>query len=272
MVERLKAAIEKARAHRETEATRSPVPTTPSSLKQSDWAALTPFVMTPLHCERHHLLVGESSDPIASLLDTFRTRLLKQCHGLRWTRIGVTSAHKSAGKTLITVNLGFSFARRPDVHTLVVDLDMRAPAVARRLGIEDAEPLCTALRGDTDPISHVRCFEGRLAFCLNGQAERHSARLLHSASAPKALDTLINGLRPTLTLFDMPPLLGGDDALASLEMLDGVILVVDATTTSPRQVEECLKALGNGERMLGVLINRAEGRVTEAYAYGPEAA
>ena len=64
-----------------------------------------------------------------------RTQVLQRArtHGL--TTLGVVSAVNGEGKTLTAVNLALSLAAEPNQTVLLLDLDLRRPAVARTLGL-----------------------------------------------------------------------------------------------------------------------------------------
>jgi len=57
-------------------------------------------------------------------------------------------------------------------------------------------------------------------------------------------------------LFDMPPLLAGDDALAFIGHVDCVLLVAAAETSTIEEVDTCERELAAHTNVLGVVLNK----------------
>ena len=73
--------------------------------------------------------------------------------------------------------------------------------------------------------------------------------------------------RPNVVIFDLPPMLTGDDVLAFLPNVDGVLLVVGGGETRAREIEECERLMADHTNFLGVVLNKAEGSSTSPYRY-----
>ena len=57
-------------------------------------------------------------------------------------------------------------------------------------------------------------------------------------------------------IFDMPPLLVGDDALAFIGHVDCVLLVAAAETTTIKEIDTCERELAAHTNVLGVVLNK----------------
>src|ERR1700731_4569875 len=64
-----------------------------------------------------------------------RTQVLQRSRANGLSTVGVVSAVNGEGKTLTAINLALSLAAEPNQTVLLVDLDLRRPAVARTLGL-----------------------------------------------------------------------------------------------------------------------------------------
>src|SRR5207302_11261988 len=75
-------------------------------------------------------------DPTAFEADQYRTLryVLEQLHATKRV-IAVTSPIAGDGKTTTAVNLAGALAHAPEARILVVDLDLRTPSLANRLGL-----------------------------------------------------------------------------------------------------------------------------------------
>ena len=79
---------------------------------------------------------------------------------------------------------------------------------------------------------------------------------------------MIATFAPDIVIYDLPPLLVGDDALAFMRNLDAALLVIAAGETRPYEVEECEAMLSEETNFLGVLLNKVERGAGSDYYYG----
>lgn len=276
MVEKLKAAIEKAREQRAAGA-----PGLATGLaahgatarvvapNADAWAGLAAFEPAPEHLVRNRIVTRAKDDISHLAFDVLRTRLLKACREHGWTRVAVTSPSKACGKSTVTANLAFSFARQPDTRVLIVDADLRAPQMASVLGFDGDAFLADFLTGMTAPQSPLRRIGDNLAIAFNTVRRRDSAEVLQSPSTNAVMKEMARALAPDMILLDMPPLLQSDDVIAALPLVDAVMLVVAANHTTPAQIEECERLLGKATPFLGVVLNkcREQSSVSSYYEY-----
>ncbi|MEM8849563.1 MAG: chromosome partitioning ATPase-like protein, partial [Pseudomonadota bacterium] len=68
-------------------------------------------------------------------------------------------------------------------------------------------------------------------------------------------------------LFDLPPLMVSDDALAFLPLADCALMIAAAEQSSLRQVDNCEKEIAAQTAMLGVVLNRCA-QPGPGYGYG----
>lgn len=281
MVERLKIALAKARAAREKAAgnpeqsgTAVAIPSLSQAERQQwgeastvGWEELDPIELDPAHLERHRIITLSRRDPAHVAFDVLRTRLLRafQKHG--WTRLGITAPDKGCGKTFVSANLALSLSRQPDIRAVLMDLDLRAPGLAKVLGIRNAEPLSWFLQGDVPATKYLRRIGRNLALGVNSEGVRDAAELLLAPQSVMALDTIRETLVPDVIIYDLPPMLTTDDVLGFLPQLDCVLLVVGGGQTRPEQVTECERMLADQTHLLGVLLNQAEGANSTRYGY-----
>ncbi len=240
---------------------------------EAAWAALPALALDPRHLRRHRVVTAQRSDPAHGAFDVLRTRVLGEMERRGWRRLGITSPTKGCGKTFTAVNLAVTLSRLTTVRTLLLDLDLRRPSVASLLGATRPGPLGDVLRGLVPParaLLRVGSSElqlGRLALGLNGRPEPFAAELFRDARAAAALAEAEAALRPSLTIFDLPPALAQDDVLALRPHYDALLLVAGGGQTTPRELKEAARRLGPDVPILGVVLNKAEGEEVEDYAY-----
>lgn len=277
MVERLKAAIEKARAEREAlhDDPASPVRATAekSATEKSAaerptgdaWSRLPEIALSEERLRRERIVAHEKRSPANISFDILRTRLYKVCRDNGWKRIAVTSPTKGCGKSFVSTNLALSFARHEQCRTVLIDLDLRAPQLAHILGQKGEYDIRRFLLGETAPETYFNRVGGNLAVGLNSRTVSNSSELLQSAATGLALGGMIKAFRPEIVICDMPPLLVSDDVIALLPNIDCVLLVAGAGQTRARDIAACEQALPEGSNFLGVVMNKSRDDARELY-------
>ncbi|QIE57638.1 CpsD/CapB family tyrosine-protein kinase [Pikeienuella piscinae] len=287
MVERLKHAIEKARALREAQAAEQPAagvaaaprPSSPAAsapagssaaVSETDafWSSLRELELRPERLHRSRIVTHDKSDLAHIPFDLLRTRLMKVLRDNGWRRVAITSPTKGCGKTLVAANLAFSLARQPDYRTLLIDMDLKAPEMARILGQKEASPLAWLLSGRTQPEAALMRVGMNLALGLNGERVRDSTEMIQDEKTVSLLASITERLDPDVVIYDLPPLLVSDDAIAFVQHVDCVLLVAAAGQTTAKDIESCERMFAGQVNFLGVLLNKAEDGVNrKAYEY-----
>jgi len=209
---------------------------------------------------KESLLIREttagSGDPVTASFDTLRTRLLKILHSNGLHRVAIVSPTRGCGATFSAVRLAQSLARVPGSRTVLLDLNQRRPGIAAALDMPGIGDMRGFLTGQVLPQDHIVRAGPTLAVGLAQDADPEAGHLLHGDICALAVGDLMDRLSPDVLLCDLPPLLEHDDLLAFLPQVDGVLLVADATTTSPDHIAACEKALVGETRVLGVILNQ----------------
>lgn len=219
------------------------------------WKSL-PMLRTDQALMRRNRIVAFEGGHEAATFDVMRTRLLQQMRANKWRRLAITSPSAGCGKTTTSLNLAFSLARQSDQRMLLAEVDLRRPAMARMLGLKGPHSFAHVLEGTAMLADNATRYGSNLAFATNHDPYRNPAELLHGPTVGPALAAIEAQFDPTVTIFDMPPLLVGDDALAFLGHVDCVLLVVAAETTTIEEVDTCERDLAAHTNVVGVILNK----------------
>ena len=148
-------------------------------------------------------------------------------------------------------------ARGPNARVLLIDADMRRPAVARHLELPGADDagLAEALGGDGKTLDDVvRRVDGAdgLAVVPAGSATEGVHELLRS---PR-FDRLLQEARGAydFVVLDTPPLIPVCDAAVLSRLVDGLLVVVSAHGTTRKLLGEALSLLDES-KTLGIVFN-----------------
>lgn len=273
MVERLKAAIEKARQQREGNkaspvatapvASVLPVRTSPDSAQA--WLAMEPFEPDPKTLEAQRVVTFQRVDTAHTVFNILRTRLIKVCRDNGWRRIVITSATKHCGKTTVCANLGGSFAHQKNIRTVLLDLDLRNSRLHRALGFEGERHIEAVVDGSIPLEKAILRIDSNLAALLNTAPVAGSAEMLQSEALVTMLDTIDRMFEPDIVLIDTPPVLVADDVLGLLPHVDAVILVVGAGETTAKDVMDAEQLLNSNAPFLGIVMNKVSEDMSEKY-------
>lgn len=207
--------------------------------------------------ERERIVTRHKTNPAHIVFDNLRTRLLRALDVHKWTRIAVTSPTKGCGKTMVSANLAFSLARQPEVNTMLLDMDLLAPSIARRLGIVERLNIEDLLTGATPADRYLRRIGSNLALGLNHQPVIDSAELMQSKRTAGLLANMLAIYRPRVVIYDLPPMLVSDDVIAFLPNVDAVLMIAAAGHTRPAEISECERIIAEHSNFLGILLNKS---------------
>ncbi len=180
----------------------------------------------------------------------------------------VTSSLAGEGKTTISSNLALTLAAAGR-RVLLIDADLRRPAIDRYLGIEGGAGLTNVLVDNTMLEDLVQPWgTSGLSVLASGPLPPNPSELLNGA----AMDTLMEKVRRQydITIIDTPPLGSVTDAAVLAAKADGAILAVRYGSTQRDDLFYALDALERVDaRVLGTLLTMiTSGKKTRSGYYG----
>ena len=177
--------------------------------------------------------------------------------GRRLQVIAVTSPAAGEGKTLTAINLAGALARGGDAaRVLLIDADLRRPAVARQLAIDDdAKGLTEVVENAAATIDSVTQKLKPYNLSVVPAGTRNGA--VHHILRSSRLDVVLAEARQRydFVVLDTPPLLPVFDSALLANAVDGVLMVVAANQTPRKLLGEALNLL-DPAKVLGIVFNR----------------
>lgn len=185
-----------------------------------------------------------------------RTRIAQSENGRSFRALLITSPAQGDGKTITALNLAIAMAQEFHRRVLLVDGDLRHPALHRLLGIPGRPGLSDVLTG-TAPLDDalVSIPEYRLTVLPAGNAVDRTTELLGSAEMRRLVDTLRTHF--DRIVFDTPPAAPLADVSVLAPLVDGVLLVVRAGRTQRPAIDRAVEDI-EPSRMLGLVLNDVE--------------
>ncbi len=232
------------------------------------WESLSAVTLNEAALNGKGLFPNPQQSKATSYFDILRTRLLHAMQERGWKRIAITSPTHGCGKTFVAANLALSLARRPSSKTVLLDMELRQPGLAKLFGLTDIGTIRDFLNGDQPLESQFKRVGRTLALGLNDTAMPDASEMLHEPSTAASLASMMTQLDPEMVIIDAPPTLVNDDVLALLPQVDAVLLVVDGTKTTAEEVRACERLFIDHCPLMGVVLNRAQDRSLRRYGYG----
>ncbi|MGH9430391.1 MAG: GumC family protein [Terriglobia bacterium] len=181
----------------------------------------------------------------------------------------ITSALPSEGKTTAAVNLGAALASLGK-SVVLVDCDMRRPAVHRSAGVENRPGFVQCLTGHVELAEALLPVPGVANFSVIpcGPIPPNPAEVLSSQLTAELLRKLRGQFE--FVLVDSPPILSVADSRILATLTDAAILITRAHSTPYDVVRRARSLLyGAGSRILGVALNAVDfERTGYGYASG----
>ncbi len=212
----------------------------------------------------HRLLVGtahlasvdEPHGQAAEAYRTLRTNLLAVCRESKAKTILITSARQGEGKTSTAANLAVALAQAGR-SVVLISADLRNPRVHAVFGIGNEQGLGQVLEG-TLPLDEaiVETDLADLRILPSGPVDAvdEPVELLQSG---RMGDVLQECCRSDFVIVDGPPIFPVADSLVLADLVDGVLFVTDAQSSTQASVAQSRRQIHQvGGRILGGILNR----------------
>jgi capsular exopolysaccharide synthesis family protein len=186
---------------------------------------------------------------------SLRTRLARAENSGALRVLIVTSPGKGDGKSLTAANLALTMAQEFQHRVLLLDADLRQPAVHTLFGVSSQPGLSDVLMGGASiDEALVAIPDHHLTVLPAGAIPSHPAELLGSAGMRRVVDTL--RARFDRIILDMPPVAPLADVHIALPHAQGLLLIVRAGITPKPAIERALDGL-DMTKVLGLVLNEA---------------
>lgn len=200
-------------------------------------------------------------DPISFAAEQYRTlrHIVEQAHRAeKLTILAVSAPSIGDGKTTTAINLAGALAQGSEARVLLMDGDLRRPAVTSRLALDHARPaLVDAILDPTLTLVDVvqLCPPFNLSVLPAGPQTASPYELLKSPRLGQLLEEA--RLQYDYVVIDTPPLVPVPDCRIIAKHVDGFVLVVTAHKTRIKLFDEGLRVLGSS-KVFGVIFNGSD--------------
>lgn len=183
-------------------------------------------------------------------------------------KICFTSANKSEGKTVTSVNIAIALAQQVNTRVLIIDCDLRRPQIHNVLSIEFAPGLTNFLNGECSKEDILRSTKINNLYAITyGAVPPNPSELLSSASMIEFVKELEKEF--DYIIFDTPPVGVVIDSLPLVKQSDGVVLVIKHNSTTYPDLKKVIETINrNSGKILGVIVNNVDSVRSHKYGKG----
>jgi len=182
--------------------------------------------------------------------------------------IGVTSANRSEGKSTTVCNLANIYAEKGK-KVCIVNLDIRRPSLYKILKVKNVVGVVEYVRGEAD-LSKVIQHSGKIDVIAAGSKTPFPAKIIQ---APE-MKELISILREKYdyVILDTTPLLAVSDALYTVPLVDGFLMVCTQHETRKRTLVAAVELLNHAKaNIIGIVMTKVteySSGENDGYGYG----
>lgn len=208
--------------------------------------------------EANRIIHPGSPGPAAAAFRMLRTQVLQRMDANGWRSLAVFSPTASDGKTTTAINLAVSLANDRHHTVLLVDFDFKHPTLAGRLGLAPEFSAEDALSGRApieDCLYHPEGFERFVVLPARGQIP-HSSEMLAGPRSRELVAELRLRYPDRIVVFDLPPVLAADDALAFAPLVECGLVVAAEGRTRRNDLVRAIELL-HKTPLVGTVLNRA---------------
>jgi capsular exopolysaccharide synthesis family protein len=199
------------------------------------------------------VLVSDPTSPAADAYRRLRVNLMAAGQEAPLQVLLVAAAGPDPDKSGTVANLAIAFAR-VDKRVILVDCDLRHPALHTLLGLPNDAGVTSVLDGDVAAGLPLQPTEiPNLSVLTSGPPVQAPS----DSIASPAMAGLIARLRQEadLVLFDAPPVVLATDAMELATQVDGVLLTVSAGRTKRDDAQRAVHLLKRvGARLVGTAL------------------
>lgn len=185
--------------------------------------------------------LADPKSPLSESYNSLRSALLySTAAGLPRT-ILVSSSQPSEGKTTTSCELARGFARMGR-KVLLVDVDLRRPALHRQLAVPNSTGLSTLLTMQKEVAEVVQASGyDNLHIITSGPIPPSPTELIASPQMERLMAELAEQF--DVVIFDSPPILGLADAPMLAGLVDGVVFIVESGRARRGSLKASLRRL-----------------------------
>lgn len=196
------------------------------------------------------------SEEIVAAYKVLRTRLLQKLKTNKWNSFGVTSARQGQGTTLSAINIAITLAQEHTHSVLLVDFNLRRPNICNTLGITPEFGIENYLFDDVS-LDKILINPGmdKLVILPCKDPIEDASELMSTPRVTEMVEELRSRYPNRVVIFDLPPVIEGDEVISFCPYIDALLLVIKENGTKKDDIALMADML-KGVPILGSVLNQ----------------
>ena len=263
-MEKLQAALEKARLKRGGGTAAMPTQTAPQRTPRAQnarsenvdalWSSIPSVALQDSALLRHRIVTRNASEE-STPFDILRTKIILQMQQHGWSRLAVTSPLPQSGKTTTACNLALGLGRQNNLRAMLFDMDLSSPSVHKSFELEPRDSIKRFLTGDISFEDQATRIGENVIASMSPHVENDPTQVLLAERTMHALDEVQDSYEPDIMIFDLPSVLKGDNTRAFLKNVDCALIIARAGITRYGQFNTAEREIAEHTNVLGVVLN-----------------
>ena len=197
-----------------------------------------------------------------------RTHILESSKNSGGRVFLVSSAVHGEGKTITAINLALSIVKGLHETVLLIDGDLRKPAISQMLGLKKGmKGLAEYLTFGGDLADFlIKTPIPKLNVIASGLPPDNPSELIDSQYMADLVSEVKERYDNRYIIIDSPPLIPVTDSIILSSLADGIVIVVKASSTQREMVNDAIEKIENKEKVLGIVLNNCQGGIAN-YKY-----
>lgn len=206
----------------------------------------------------------DNDDNIVESYRVLKTNLHFMNVDKKMNRFLITSSLPEEGKTTICSNLALTTAQS-GYNTLIIDFDLRKPALHKVFGIENSKGLTELVLEPKKTEGLIHKIQDNLYILPSGKIPPDASELINSNNMRELIERVSKGF--DFVFFDSTPFVVPETRLISM-LSDSIILVVRSNFESPDVLHRTINAVNSiNKKIIGIVITRLMKHYHYYYSY-----
>lgn len=216
------------------------------------------------HLYMYHMPYSYTAEQIRKI----RTHLFHLPDGALKRIIMITSSLPSEGKSLIAANLAIAIAKGEDQHVLLMECDLRRPALQSLFHYPPSPGVSEIVQGKKGiaecliktPIEKLTLLPSAK------EPPANPSELLESKTLGAIIDEIANRYPDRFLIIDTPPIQATVDPKIIADHVEGILFVARYRYTRASDFQMAIAALPR-EKILGTILNAVDVMPAQKYKY-----
>ncbi|MFL0803917.1 MAG: CpsD/CapB family tyrosine-protein kinase [Agarilytica sp.] len=237
---------------------RTEAPSANSPLEDLKYSKTRVTNVHPDYLEDKRLIAGFPDNKNSQIFRTLRTQVIQKMRENDWRSLAITSPFEGEGKSLVAANLAIAIAMEVNQTVLLVDMDLKKPALAKYFNIQQDQGFLDYLKGNVE-LDEIMVNPGvdRLVVVPGYGSSISSSEIVSGPKMVSFFNETRTRYNSRIVIYDMPSILPSDDVLSSIGNVDCALLVLEDGRNSEKDIVKAVRQIKNTP-LVGTVVNKIQ--------------